>query len=35
MDLNRLRGDIEKSRDGLLARTKQRRNFFGSCCTAA
>jgi 5-methylthioadenosine/S-adenosylhomocysteine deaminase len=35
MDLNRLRGDIEKSRDGLLTRTKQRRNFFGSCCTAA
>lgn len=35
MDLNRLRRDIEKSRDGLLARTKQRRNFFGSCCTAA
>ena len=35
MDLNRLRGDIEKSRDGLLERTKQRRNFFGSCCTAA
>ena len=35
MDLKRLRGDIEKSRDGLLERTKQRRNFFGSCCTAA
>jgi 5-methylthioadenosine/S-adenosylhomocysteine deaminase len=35
VDLKRLRGDIEKSRDGLLARTKQRRNFFGSCCTAA
>jgi len=35
VDLMRLRGDIEKSRDGLLARTKQRRNFFGSCCTAA
>ena len=35
MDLNRLRDDIEKSRDGLLARTKQRHNFFGSCCTAA
>jgi len=35
VDLNRLRRDIEKSRDGLLARTNQTRNFFGTCCTAA
>ena len=26
--------EIEKSRDGLLARTNQTRNFFGTCCTA-
>jgi hypothetical protein len=34
VDLNRLQREIEKSRDGLLARTSQARNFFGTCCTA-
>jgi cytosine/adenosine deaminase-related metal-dependent hydrolase len=34
VDLNRLRREIEKSRDGLLARTNQARNLFGTCCTA-
>lgn len=34
VDLVRLKRDIEKSRDGLLARTNQTRNFFGTCCTA-
>jgi hypothetical protein len=34
VDLSRLQREIEKSRDGLLARTNQTRNFFGSCCTA-
>jgi cytosine/adenosine deaminase-related metal-dependent hydrolase len=35
VDLPRLRRQIEKSRDGLLARTNQTRNFFGTCCTAS
>ena len=34
VDLNRLQREIEKARDGLLARTNQTRNFFGTCCTA-
>lgn len=34
VDLNRLQREIEKSRDGLLARTNQTPNFFGTCCTA-
>ena len=34
VDLARLRQQIEKSRDGLLARTNQTRNFFGTCCAA-
>ena len=34
VDLSRLQRQIEKSRDGLLARTSQTRNFFGTCCTA-
>ncbi len=34
VDLTRLRSQIEKSRDGLLARTNQTRNFFGTCCAA-
>jgi 5-methylthioadenosine/S-adenosylhomocysteine deaminase len=34
VDLNRLQREIEESRDGLLARTSQTRNFFGTCCTA-
>src|SRR6202521_5846224 len=34
VDLTGLRRQIEKSRDGLLARTNQTRNFFGTCCTA-
>lgn len=34
VDLNRLRREIENSRNGLLARTNQSRNFFGSCCAA-
>ena len=34
VDLTGLRRQIEKSRDGLLARTSQTRNFFGSCCAA-
>ena len=35
VDLTGLRRQIEKSRDGLLARTNQTRNFFGTCCTAS
>jgi len=34
VDLTGLRRQIEKSRDGLLARTNQTRNFFGTCCKA-
>ena len=34
VDLSQLRRQIEKSRDGLLARTNQTRNFFGTCCAA-
>jgi 5-methylthioadenosine/S-adenosylhomocysteine deaminase len=34
LDLSQLRRQIEKSRDGLLARTNQTRNFFGTCCAA-
>jgi hypothetical protein len=34
VDLAQLRRQIEKSRDGLLSRTNQTRNFFGTCCTA-
>jgi len=34
VDLSRLQRQIEKSRDGLLARTNQTRDFFGTCCTA-
>jgi cytosine/adenosine deaminase-related metal-dependent hydrolase len=34
VDLTGLRRQIEKSRDGLLSRTNQTRNFFGTCCTA-
>jgi len=34
VDLAGLRRQIEKARDGLLARTKQTRNFFGTCCAA-
>jgi cytosine/adenosine deaminase-related metal-dependent hydrolase len=32
VDVGRLRRDIDKARDGLLARTKFPRNLFGSCC---
>jgi cytosine/adenosine deaminase-related metal-dependent hydrolase len=32
VNLNRLRLQAEKSRDGLLARTKYPRDLFGSCC---
>ena len=32
VDLNRLRLQADKSRDGLLARTKFPRDLFGSCC---
>lgn len=32
VDLNRLQLQAEKSRDGLLARTKFPRDLFGSCC---
>jgi cytosine/adenosine deaminase-related metal-dependent hydrolase len=34
VDLHRLRLQIEKSRDGLLARTSQKPNLFGTCCAA-
>jgi cytosine/adenosine deaminase-related metal-dependent hydrolase len=34
VDVNRLRLQVEKSRDGLLARTKFPRDLFGSCCIA-
>ena len=34
VDLHRLRLQIEKSRDGLLARTSQSPNLFGTCCAA-
>jgi 5-methylthioadenosine/S-adenosylhomocysteine deaminase len=34
VDLNHLQREIEKSRDGLLARTNQMHNVFGTCCTA-
>jgi 5-methylthioadenosine/S-adenosylhomocysteine deaminase len=34
VDLTQLRRQIEKSRDGLLSRTNQTRNFFGTCCAA-
>jgi hypothetical protein len=34
VDLNRLRLQAERSRDGLLARTKFPRDLFGSCCIA-
>jgi 5-methylthioadenosine/S-adenosylhomocysteine deaminase len=34
VDLGRLQREIEKSRDALLARTNQTRNFFGTCCAA-
>ena len=32
VDLHRLRLQIEKSRDALLARTSQSPNLFGTCC---
>jgi cytosine/adenosine deaminase-related metal-dependent hydrolase len=32
VDLDRLRSRIEASRDGVLARAKQAKNLFGSCC---
>ncbi len=32
VDLHRLRLQIEKSRDGLLTRTRQSPNLFGTCC---
>jgi cytosine/adenosine deaminase-related metal-dependent hydrolase len=35
VDLTSLRRQIEKSRDGLLSRTNQTRNFFGTCCAAS
>jgi len=34
VDVHRLRLQIEKSRDGLLARTSQNPNLFGTCCAA-
>jgi cytosine/adenosine deaminase-related metal-dependent hydrolase len=34
VDVNRVRALAEKSRDGLLARTKFSRDLFGSCCIA-
>jgi 5-methylthioadenosine/S-adenosylhomocysteine deaminase len=34
VDLNRIKAQAEKSRDGLLARSKFPRNLFGSCCIA-
>jgi 5-methylthioadenosine/S-adenosylhomocysteine deaminase len=34
VDLHRLRLQIEKSRDGLLARASQNPNLFGTCCSA-
>jgi len=34
IDLAQLRRQIEKSRDGLLSRTNQTRNLFGTCCGA-
>ena len=34
VDLHRLRLQIERSRDGLLARTSQSPNLFGTCCAA-
>jgi 5-methylthioadenosine/S-adenosylhomocysteine deaminase len=35
VDLGRLRRQIDKARDGLLARAKYPRNLFGSCCAPA
>ena len=35
VDLDRLRRQIDKARDGLLARAKYPRNLFGSCCASA
>ena len=35
VDLHRLRLQIENSRDGLLARSGQSPNLFGTCCSAA
>jgi 5-methylthioadenosine/S-adenosylhomocysteine deaminase len=32
VDLKRLQRDIEKARDGLIARAKFGKNMFGSCC---
>jgi cytosine/adenosine deaminase-related metal-dependent hydrolase len=32
VDLSRIKAQAEKSRDGLLARSKFPRNLFGSCC---
>ena len=34
VDLGRLRRQIEKSRDGLLARARYRPDLFGTCCAA-
>jgi 5-methylthioadenosine/S-adenosylhomocysteine deaminase len=34
VDLSRIKARAEKSRDGLLARSKFPRNLFGSCCIA-
>src|SRR3984893_3485490 len=34
VDLSRIKAQAEKSRDGLLARSKFPRNLFGSCCIA-
>ena len=34
VDVNRIRAQAEKSRDGLLARTNFGKNLFGSCCIA-
>ena len=35
VDLARLRQQIDKARDGLLARAKYPRNLFGTCCAPA
>jgi hypothetical protein len=35
VDLERIRRETLKSRDGLLARANYKRNMFGSCCAAS
>ena len=34
VDLDRIRRETMKSRDGLLSRANFKRNMFGSCCAA-